>query len=78
MGVLAKPDLPPGATPDWTIPQGFERYSDANHQTWVTLYERQAWTNFWAWFRDGERAGTGSKTNKCPKIKGTGCLIPSL
>ncbi len=34
--------LPPGANPDWTIPQGFERYTLAEHQTWVTLYERQA------------------------------------
>lgn len=42
MGVLAKPDLPPGASPDWTIPQGFERYSEAEHRTWTTLYERQA------------------------------------
>jgi phenylalanine-4-hydroxylase len=35
-------DLPKCANPDWTIPQGFERYSEAEHQTWVTLYERQA------------------------------------
>ena len=28
--------------PDWTIPQGFERYSEAEHRTWTTLYERQA------------------------------------
>lgn len=33
---------PPGANPDWTIPQGFENYSEAEHKTWVTLYERQA------------------------------------
>jgi phenylalanine-4-hydroxylase len=42
MEVLERTDLPPGANPDWTIPQGFERYSEADHQTWVTLYERQA------------------------------------
>ena len=42
MGVLAQTDRPPGANLDWTIPQGFERYSEADHQTWVTLYERQA------------------------------------
>jgi phenylalanine-4-hydroxylase len=42
MGVLAKPDLPPGANLDWTIPQGFERYSEAEHRIWTTLYERQA------------------------------------
>jgi phenylalanine-4-hydroxylase len=35
-------DLPKGASPDWTIPQGFERYTDAEHRVWVTLYERQA------------------------------------
>jgi phenylalanine-4-hydroxylase len=39
--VLAQ-DLPKGASPDWTIPQGFERYTDAEHRVWVTLYERQA------------------------------------
>ena len=32
---------PPGAAPDWTIPQGWEDYTDVEHQTWVTLYERQ-------------------------------------
>jgi phenylalanine-4-hydroxylase len=47
MGVLERTDqpqtdLPKGASPDWTIPQGFERYSEAEHQTWTTLYERQA------------------------------------
>ncbi len=38
--VMAKP--PPGAAPDWTIPQGFESYTEAEHQTWITLYDRQA------------------------------------
>ncbi|HET6375119.1 MAG TPA: phenylalanine 4-monooxygenase [Methylocella sp.] len=33
---------PPGANPDWTIPQGFERYTETDHKTWLTLYERQA------------------------------------
>jgi len=28
--------------PDWTIPQSWERYTDTEHQTWTTLYERQA------------------------------------
>lgn len=47
MGVLERPDqrqteLLQGAKPDWTIPQGFERYSEAEHRTWTTLYERQA------------------------------------
>lgn len=35
--------LPPvGASADWTIPQGWRRYTAAEHATWVTLYERQA------------------------------------
>ncbi|MGH6795294.1 MAG: phenylalanine 4-monooxygenase [Methylocella sp.] len=42
MSVLAQPELPQGANLDWTIPQGFERYSEADHRTWTTLYERQA------------------------------------
>lgn len=47
MGVLEQLDhpqavLPRGANLDWTIPQGFERYSEAEHRTWTTLYERQA------------------------------------
>ena len=33
---------PPGAAPDWTIPQGWEGYTEAEHQVWITLYERQA------------------------------------
>ncbi len=40
MGVLARTDrtdLPPGANLDWTIPQGFERCSEADNQTWTTL-----------------------------------------
>jgi phenylalanine-4-hydroxylase len=41
MEALAR-DVPRGANPDWTIPQGFERYTEAEHRTWVTLYERQA------------------------------------
>jgi len=35
-------DLPKGASPDWTIPQRFERYTEGEHRVWVTLYERQA------------------------------------
>jgi phenylalanine-4-hydroxylase len=27
--------------PDWTIAQGWENYSDAEHATWKTLFERQ-------------------------------------
>lgn len=33
---------PPGARPDWTIDQRWDRYSDAEHRVWITLYERQA------------------------------------
>jgi phenylalanine-4-hydroxylase len=33
---------PPGARPDWTLDQGWEAYSQAEHDVWITLYERQA------------------------------------
>ena len=33
---------PPGAAADWTIDQGWAAYSPAEHQVWITLYERQA------------------------------------
>ncbi len=33
---------PPHASADWTIPQGWDRYTAEEHATWVTLYERQA------------------------------------
>jgi phenylalanine-4-hydroxylase len=33
---------PEGARADWTIDQDCARYSPAEHQVWVTLYERQA------------------------------------
>jgi phenylalanine-4-hydroxylase len=47
MGVLERTDQPQtdlskAASLDWTIPQGFDRYSEAEHLTWTTLYERQA------------------------------------
>jgi len=29
-------------TQDWTIPQGWENYTAQAHQTWLTLYDRQA------------------------------------
>lgn len=32
---------PPGARPDWTIDQCWDRYTAAEHQVWITLYERQ-------------------------------------
>jgi phenylalanine-4-hydroxylase len=31
--------FPPGANPDWTIPQGFERYGEADHRIWTTRYQ---------------------------------------
>jgi phenylalanine-4-hydroxylase len=40
--VLLTQDLPKGVSPDWTISQGFEHYTETEHCTWVTLYERQA------------------------------------
>ena len=33
---------PPGARADWTIDQGWDAYTDAEHGVWDTLYERQA------------------------------------
>ncbi|HEX6860154.1 MAG TPA: phenylalanine 4-monooxygenase [Caulobacteraceae bacterium] len=33
---------PPGAAPDWTIDQAWTSYTDAEHQVWDTLYERQS------------------------------------
>jgi phenylalanine-4-hydroxylase len=33
---------PPGAAADWTIDQAWEAYTPAEHETWTTLYERQA------------------------------------
>lgn len=38
----ANTPLPPGARPDWTIDQGWDRYTAAEHEVWITLYERQA------------------------------------
>ncbi len=35
------PSPPPGARADWTIDQGWEGYSQAEHEVWITLYERQ-------------------------------------
>jgi phenylalanine-4-hydroxylase len=39
-GFASRP--PPGARPDWTIDQGWDRYTPAEHQVWMTLYERQS------------------------------------
>jgi len=38
----SRQQAPQGARPDYTIPQGFENYTEAEHRTWTTLYERQA------------------------------------
>lgn len=35
------PSPPPGARADWTINQAWESYSQAEHEVWITLYERQ-------------------------------------
>ena len=32
---------PPGARADWTIDQGWNAYGQAEHDVWITLYERQ-------------------------------------
>ena len=35
--------LPPAnANPDWTIDQAWDRYTPAEHDVWLTLYERQS------------------------------------
>ncbi len=33
---------PPGAGADWTIPQNWSAFTDAEHRTWDTLFQRQA------------------------------------
>jgi phenylalanine-4-hydroxylase len=39
---MSAPATPPeGAAADWTIDQGWSAYTDEEHRTWVTLYERQ-------------------------------------
>ena len=38
-GHLASP--PDGVRADWTVPQGWDRYTAEEHRTWLTLYERQ-------------------------------------
>ena len=37
----ATADPPAGARPDWTIDQGWSRYTAEEHAVWRTLYERQ-------------------------------------
>jgi phenylalanine-4-hydroxylase len=38
----AQTDRPAGTAEDWTIPQGWGRYSRAEHAMWDRLFERQA------------------------------------
>lgn len=38
---LAAGDAGRPASPDWTIPQGWEQYTPAQHGIWRTLFERQ-------------------------------------
>lgn len=38
--IIANP--PPEAAADWTIDQGWESYTPAEHALWLTLYDRQA------------------------------------
>ncbi|MCS4509422.1 phenylalanine 4-monooxygenase [Xylophilus ampelinus] len=40
-GAAAGADRPP-ERPDWTIPQGWERYTPQEHATWRTLFVRQS------------------------------------
>jgi len=42
MSAAASKAPPPGARPDWTIDQGWDNYAEAEHQVWVTLYQRQS------------------------------------
>lgn len=39
-GLAAGEGMPP-ASPDWTVPQHWERYTEAEHATWRRLHERQ-------------------------------------
>lgn len=39
---LAAADAAPPASPDWTVDQGWERYSPEEHATWHLLFERQS------------------------------------
>jgi phenylalanine-4-hydroxylase len=39
--MAARTAPPPGAGPDWTIPQDWDRYTPAEHAVWDTLFARQ-------------------------------------
>jgi phenylalanine-4-hydroxylase len=41
MAELRSATPPEGARPDWTIDQGWDGYGQAEHDVWITLYERQ-------------------------------------
>lgn len=41
IGSHTTPSPPSGAAADWTINQGWNRYTPKEHQVWTTLYERQ-------------------------------------
>jgi phenylalanine-4-hydroxylase len=36
------PNPPPGAAPDWTVPQDWRHYRAEDHATWDTLFARQS------------------------------------
>lgn len=38
----SSPSPPPGAAPDWTIPQAWDAYRPAEHAMWERLFARQA------------------------------------
>jgi phenylalanine-4-hydroxylase len=40
-GAAAAPTPPPGAAPDWTIPQHWERFTAEEHRVWDILFARQ-------------------------------------
>ncbi len=40
-GQSVNPSLPEGAAADWTVPQGWDSYSAADHATWDRLFARQ-------------------------------------
>ena len=43
MELPADSNAPPaGVNPDWTVAQRFEAYSETDHWTWTTLYDRQS------------------------------------
>jgi phenylalanine-4-hydroxylase len=40
-GALASPTPPPGAAPDWTVPQRWDELTAEDHWVWDTLFARQ-------------------------------------